>query len=43
MVLENEVLSTLTNTSWSGMWQIQALCTALQILVLSVYPEANKT
>ena len=42
MVLENEVLSTLTNTSWSGMWQIQALCTALQISVLSVYPEANR-
>ena len=42
MVLQNEVVSTLNNTSWSGMWQIQALCTALQVSVLSVYPDANR-
>ena len=42
MVLENEVISTLNNFSWSGMWQLQALCTALEVSILSVYPDANR-
>lgn len=38
MVLHNEVVSTLNNQSCSGMWQLQALATALGMTLQSMYP-----
>ena len=41
LVFENELQHTLKNYSWSGMWQLQALSTALNISIWSIYPKYN--
>ena len=41
MVLINEIHNTVTDKKWSGMWQIQALATSIDMAILSVYPSHN--
>ena len=40
-VFQSEVINTLTDKCWSGMWQIIGLATALQVPIFSVYPDYN--
>ena len=40
-VFNTEVENTLKNSTWSGMWQIIGIATALQMSIVSVYPEYN--
>lgn len=42
LVLRNEITSTIQDKKWSGMWQDQALATALNIGIYSVYPAYNE-
>ena len=41
MVLQNEVITSLKDFTWSSMWQIQSLSTALGMSFYSVYPKEN--
>lgn len=41
MVFRDELLTTLTDGAWSGMWQFIGLATAIQMPILSIYPEYN--
>lgn len=41
MVFRDELLTTLTDVAWSGMWQFIGLATAIQMPILSIYPEYN--
>ena len=40
-VFKTEVVNTLTDRTWSGMWQVIGIATALQMSVISVYPNFN--
>jgi hypothetical protein len=40
-IFKCELITTLTNGEWSGMWQILALATALQMPIMSIYPIYN--
>lgn len=40
-IFHNELITTLTDNAWSGMWQFIALATALQMPIWSVYPDYN--
>ena len=42
VVFRNEIKSSLQDYSWAGMWQLQALSTALNVAILSVYPQFNE-
>jgi hypothetical protein len=41
MVFRDELLTTLTDGAWSGMWQFIGLATAIQMPILSIYPQYN--
>lgn len=41
MVFRDELLTTLTDGAWSGMWQFTGLATPIQMPILSIYPEYN--
>ena len=41
MVLKHEIQDTFKDKCWSGMWQLQGLSTALNISILSMYPQYN--
>ena len=41
IVLINEIHNTVTDKIWSGMWQIQALATSIDMAILSVYSSHN--